>query len=167
MIVLAMLFLVVLLGFAGFVAALSLQFAMRRYTAVTYWLAVVMVGVFGTMAADVLHVGLHVPYAVSTPVFTVALAVVLAAWYTAERTLSIHSIRTRRREFFYWATVLATFALGTAAENLGDEVAAGFQDRRSKFGCGFDQSDGAQVIGLAVTGGRRGEVGDHDVGLRA
>jgi uncharacterized membrane-anchored protein len=71
--------------------------------------------VFGTMAADVLHVGLGVPYVVSTAFYSVVLAVIFVLWYRSERTLSIHSIYTRRREVFYWATVLATFALGTAA----------------------------------------------------
>jgi uncharacterized membrane-anchored protein len=77
-----------------------------------------MVSVFGTMAADVLHVGLGIPYLVSTAVFTVALAAVFAVWYATEKTLSIHSIHTRRREAFYWATVLTTFALGTAAGDM-------------------------------------------------
>jgi uncharacterized membrane-anchored protein len=77
-----------------------------------------MVSVFGTMAADVLHVGLHIPYLVSTPFFMVVLAVVFVVWHKVEGTLSIHSIHTRRREAFYWATVLATFALGTAAGDL-------------------------------------------------
>jgi uncharacterized membrane-anchored protein len=85
-----------------------------------------MVSVFGTMAADVLHVGLGVPYVLSTPVFLVALAGVFAAWYGSERTLSIHSIRTRRREMFYWAAVLATFALGTAAGDLTASMGLGY-----------------------------------------
>ncbi|HKU29414.1 MAG TPA: hypothetical protein VJQ60_02915 [Arthrobacter sp.] len=105
----------VALGFVGLVVALVLQFAVRRYVPWIYWSAVVMVSVFGTMAADVLHVGLGVPYAISTAFFTVALGVVFFLWHRVERTLSIHSIHTRRREFFYWATVLTTFALGTAA----------------------------------------------------
>ncbi|MFI9271469.1 hypothetical protein ACIGXM_12245 [Kitasatospora sp. NPDC052896] len=108
----------VAIGGAGLVAALALQFAVRRYIAWVYWTAVVMVSVFGTMAADTLHVGLGIPYAVSAPFFLVALAVVLGAWYASEKTLSIHSIHTRRREFFYWATVLTTFALGTATGDL-------------------------------------------------
>jgi uncharacterized membrane-anchored protein len=106
------------LGFAGFAAAIALQFATRRYRTWVYWLAVAMVGVFGTMAADVLHVGLGVPYVASTAFYLVALAVIFGVWYATERSLSIHSIRTPRREFFYWATVLATFALGTAAGDL-------------------------------------------------
>jgi uncharacterized membrane-anchored protein len=77
-----------------------------------------MVGVFGTMAADVLHVGLGIPYIVSTIFFAIVLVVVFRTWYRVEGTLSIHSITTPRREVFYWAAVLATFALGTAAGDL-------------------------------------------------
>ncbi|WP_344467046.1 hypothetical protein [Kitasatospora kazusensis] len=99
-------------------AALALQFSVRRYVAWIYWTAIVMVSVFGTMAADVLHVGLGVPYAASTTFFVIVLAAVLGLWYATERTLSIHSIHTRRRELFYWATVMTTFALGTAAGDL-------------------------------------------------
>jgi uncharacterized membrane-anchored protein len=114
---------VVAVGLAGvgLVIALAAQFAARRYVAWIYWAAVVMVSIFGTMAADAVHVVLGVPYVASTVFFSVALAVILAAWYASERTLSIHSIRTPRREAFYWATVLTTFALGTAA---GDMTAA-------------------------------------------
>jgi len=112
--------LAVLLGFAGFVGALVLQFAMGRYVAWTYWLAVVMVGIFGTMAADVLHVGLGVPYTASTVLYAIALAAVFIVWQRTEKTLSIHSIDTPRREAFYWLTVAATFAMGTA---LGDFTA--------------------------------------------
>ncbi|MBO0867216.1 MAG: hypothetical protein J2P15_01505 [Micromonosporaceae bacterium] len=106
------------IGFVGFAAAVALQFVTRRYLRWVYWLAVAMVAVFGTMAADVMHVGLGVPYTASTAFYLVALIVIFAVWYRVERTLSIHSIRSVRREFFYWATVLATFALGTAAGDL-------------------------------------------------
>lgn len=109
---------VVLAGFVGFVTVLVLQLRMRRYVPAVYWLAVTMVAVFGTMAADVLHVALGVPYIVSTGAFAIALAVILLLWYRTEKTLSIHSITTLRRELFYWATVSATFALGTAAGDL-------------------------------------------------
>lgn len=105
-------------GGVGLVLCLAVQLSVRRYVAWIYWTTVVMVSVFGTMAADVLHVGLGVPYLISSPFFLVALAAVFGAWYATERTLSIHSIRTRRRELFYWATVLATFALGTAVGDL-------------------------------------------------
>ncbi|MFF0163790.1 hypothetical protein ACFYRY_40730 [Streptomyces sp. NPDC005263] len=114
----------VALGGLALVASLAVQFTLRRYVAWVYWTAVVMVSVFGTMAADVLHVGLGVPYAASAPAFLVALAMVFALWYASEQTLSIHTIRTRRREAFYWAAVLATFALGTATGDL--TATAGF-----------------------------------------
>jgi uncharacterized membrane-anchored protein len=77
-----------------------------------------MVGVFGTVAADVLHVGLGVPYVVSTTLYAIVLTAVFMTWQRSELTLSIHSILTRRRELFYWAAVLATFALGTAAGDM-------------------------------------------------
>ncbi|MDE3231627.1 MAG: hypothetical protein KGO05_17235 [Chloroflexota bacterium] len=114
-------YLAVAVGAVGLIVALAIQFSVRRYIAWVYWLAVVMVAVFGTMAADVVHIVLHVPYLNSSVFFLCALAIIFALWYISERTLSIHSITTRRRELFYWATVLATFALGTA---LGDMTAS-------------------------------------------
>jgi uncharacterized membrane-anchored protein len=111
------------IGFVGLVIALVLQFSRHRYVAWTYWLAVVMVGVFGTMAADVLHVGFGVPYIASTALYAVVLALVFFFWDRTEPTLSIHSINTMRREAFYWASVVATFAMGTA---LGDLTATTF-----------------------------------------
>jgi uncharacterized membrane-anchored protein len=110
----------VLLGFVAFLLSLTLQLAMRRYVPWTYWLAVVMVGTFGTMAADVLHVALGVPYAVSTVLYAIALVAVFGLWRAVEGTLDFHSIVTLRRELFYWAAVVATFAMGTA---LGDLTA--------------------------------------------
>lgn len=108
----------VALGFVGFIAALLLQFSMRRYIAWTYWLAVVMVGVFGTMAADVLHVGFGVPYPVSSVFYGIVLLAVFLSWQKTEKTLSIHTVDTPRREAFYWAAVVATFAMGTAVGDL-------------------------------------------------
>lgn len=108
----------VALGFVGFLAALAWQFSRRRYAAWPYWLAVVMVGVFGTMAADVLHVGFGVPYAVSSVFYGLVLLMVFCSWQRTERTLSIHSIDSARREAFYWAAVVATFAMGTAVGDL-------------------------------------------------
>jgi uncharacterized membrane-anchored protein len=105
-------------GAVALAIALLLQFAVRRYVPWIYWLAVVMVSVFGTMAADVLHIGLGVAYLVSTGFFAAVLVVIFLLWFRLERTLSIHSIVTRRRELFYWATVLTTFALGTAAGDM-------------------------------------------------
>ncbi|HEV3213255.1 MAG TPA: hypothetical protein VGZ03_07670 [Acidimicrobiales bacterium] len=110
--------LAVLAGFVVFVVALALQLSVRRYVAWVYWLTVAMVAVFGTMAADVTHVKFKVPYAVSTVAFAIVLAVVFVAWDRVEHTLSIHTVDTLRRELFYWATVTATFALGTAAGDL-------------------------------------------------
>lgn len=110
--------LAVLVGCLGLAAALILQLLARRYVAWIYWLAVVMVAVFGTMAADVMHVVLGIPYSLSTALFASALAVVFVVWYISERTLSIHTIYPGRRELFYWATVMATFALGTAAGDM-------------------------------------------------
>ncbi|MEH7119167.1 hypothetical protein V7128_17390 [Neobacillus vireti] len=101
-----------------FVAAMILQFKVRRYIPGVYWLVVVMVSIFGTMAADVVRVGLGIPYIASTIFFIVSLAVVLVTWYSKEKTLSVHSIFTPRREIFYWLTVLVTFALGTAAGDM-------------------------------------------------
>jgi uncharacterized membrane-anchored protein len=108
------------LGFIAFVGALAWQFSVRRYRAWSYWFAVVMVGVFGTMAADVLHVGFGVPYPASTALYAVVLVAVFASWQHTERTLSFHTVNTPRREAFYWLAVAATFAMGTA---LGDLTA--------------------------------------------
>lgn len=108
----------VVLGGIAFAIALYLQFSKDRYVPWAYWLAVAMVGVFGTMCADVLHVGFGVPYIASAIFFAITLCVVFRTWYASEGTLSIHSIKTPRRELFYWAAVLTTFALGTAAGDL-------------------------------------------------
>lgn len=105
-------------GAAGFLAAMALQFSARKYQAVVYWLFVVMVAVFGTMVADVVHIVLKVPYLYSSIAFAVLLTVVFSLWYRTERNLSIHSIFTVRREAFYWAAVLATFAMGTATGDM-------------------------------------------------
>ena len=108
-------------GLIGFAVAMWLQFRVDRYVASVYWFAVAMVAVFGTLAADGLHVELGVPYTASTLFYALVLATIFLLWWRSERTLSIHSIVTRRRETYYWLTVLATFALGTAA---GDWTAA-------------------------------------------
>src|ERR1700722_11154343 len=101
------------LGFVGFVVALALQFSRHRYVAWAYWLAVVGVGVFGTMAADVLHVGFHVPYIASSILYGIILVAAFIFRQRTEKTLSIHTINPPRREIFYWAVVIATFAMGT------------------------------------------------------
>lgn len=102
----------------GFLVALSLQIGSLRYIPAIYWLLVVMVSVFGTMVSDVIYVVLGVPYMTLTSLFAASLVVILWSWNATERTLSIHTITTPRREAFYWATVIATFALGTATGDL-------------------------------------------------
>jgi uncharacterized membrane-anchored protein len=106
------------IGGVGIVVALALQFAARRYIAPAYWFAVAMVAVFGTMCADAAHIELKIPYAASAALCGTGLTAIFVVWYLTERTLSIHSINTRRREMFYWAAVLATFAMGTAVGDL-------------------------------------------------
>jgi uncharacterized membrane-anchored protein len=106
------------IGIFGLWFALWLQMRQREYRAVYYWFAVMMVAIFGTMAADGVHDGASIPYAVTTPIFAAAVAAVFFCWHRSEGTLSIHTITTRRRERYYWAAVLATFALGTAAGDL-------------------------------------------------
>jgi uncharacterized membrane-anchored protein len=106
------------IGIFGLWFAIWLQMRQRSYRAPFYWFAVMMVAIFGTMAADGIHDGASIPYAVTTPLFALVTAAVFCLWYRSEGTLSIHSITSRRREGFYWAAVLATFALGTAAGDL-------------------------------------------------
>jgi uncharacterized membrane-anchored protein len=108
----------VLIGFVAFCIALGLQLRASAYSPWRYWFAVAMVGVFGTMAADVMHVGMGVPYVVSAVLFAVVLAAVFVGWSRCEATLSMHSITTLRRELFYWAAVVVTFALGTAVGDM-------------------------------------------------
>jgi len=116
-----------LVGLGGLGLALWLQLRARRYSAATYWFTVAMVAVFGTMAADVLHKILGLSYWVTSAFYAVAVAGCFAVWRRMEGTLDIHSIVTQRRELFYWATVLATFALGTAVGDLtGMTMGLGF-----------------------------------------
>ena len=100
------------------VAVIFFQFRANRYIPGLYWLSVVMISVFGTLLTDLLTDNLHVPLIASTVFFSIALAITFAVWYAKEGTLSIHSIFTRRREAFYWLTILCTFALGTASGDL-------------------------------------------------
>lgn len=104
-----------------FAITLTIQMGLKRYVAGVYWLTVVLVSVFGTLVTDNLTDNLGVPLETSTIVFSVLLGLVFLVWYLSERTLSIHSIYTRRRESFYWLAVLVTFALGTAAGDLISE----------------------------------------------
>jgi uncharacterized membrane-anchored protein len=101
---------------------LLLQLRMRRYVPWIYWLTVVLVSIVGTQITDMLTDRLEISLYVSTAAFAAALAVTFAVWYRIEHTLSIHSIVTTRRELFYWAAILFTFALGTAAGDLATEA---------------------------------------------
>ncbi|MCS4093574.1 hypothetical protein [Rhizobium sp. BK176] len=104
-------------------AAIGLQFAQRRYVPAVYWAAVVFISIVGTLVTDNLVDNFGVPLEVTTVAFTLLLLLTFAAWYAIERTLSIHTIYTARREAFYWLAILFTFALGTAA---GDLIAETF-----------------------------------------
>lgn len=103
-------------------AALAVQLRSGRYLPWVYWLCVVLVSVVGTQITDLLTDRLGVSLYVSSAVFAAVLAGIFAGWYAVERTLSIHSIVTRRRELFYWAAILCTFALGTAVGDLATEA---------------------------------------------
>ena len=103
-----------------FLVALVWQFRTRRYVAAAYWLLAYAIAIFGTGVADAMHLFIGIPYSGTTFLWAVVLALVFWLWYRSERTLSIHSIYTQRREVFYWAVVFATFAEGTA---LGDWTA--------------------------------------------
>jgi uncharacterized membrane-anchored protein len=113
----------VLAALVAFVVALRMQLKAPRYKTATYWFAVAMVATFGTMAADAFHQALGMPYWSTSLMYLVVLAAIFFRWHSTEGTLSIHSINTKRRERYYWATVLATFALGTAT---GDMTATDF-----------------------------------------
>lgn len=103
-----------------FVVGMLLQFGTRRYRAFSYWFLAFAIAIFGTGVADFLHLDAHLSYGATTALWAIILAAVFAVWHRNEGTLSIHSVTTQRREAFYWATVFATFALGTA---LGDFTA--------------------------------------------
>jgi uncharacterized membrane-anchored protein len=117
------------------VVGLLLQFATRRYRAFAYWFLAFAIAITGTGVSDFLHLDVHIPYAGTTLLWAAILAAIFWLWQRSEGTLSIHSITTQRREGFYWATVFATFALGTA---LGDFTAVslnlGYLDSGILFG---------------------------------
>ena len=104
------------------VAALIFQVGTKRYNPVPYWLEVVLISVVGTLISDLLVDGLHISLVITSVAFGLILAGVFAAWYASERTLSIHTIVTKKRELFYWAAILFTFALGTSAGDLAAET---------------------------------------------
>ena len=110
----------VIMGIA-FCIVLYLQFKATKYIPGIYWLTVVLISVFGTLVTDNLTDAMGVPLEVSTVVFSVLLGLTFLFWYLSEKTLSVHSIHTRKREAFYWLTILFTFALGTAVGDLYSE----------------------------------------------
>ncbi len=129
-------------------AAFVIQVRSRRYVPWIYWLTVVLVSVVGTQITDALTDGLGVSLYASTAAFALLLAATFAVWYSSERTLSIHTIVTTRREFFYWATILFTFALGTAAGDLATEALnLGFQIGVLAFGALIAAIAGAWYLG--------------------
>ena len=120
---------------AVLLAALVWQFSRKRYVPTPYWLSVVLISIVGTLITDNLVDTFHVPLQVTTAVFAVVLAVTFVIWYFSERTLSIHSIYTNRREAFYWLAILFTFALGTAAGDLvAEQFALGYLATGILFG---------------------------------
>ncbi|HZQ66766.1 MAG TPA: hypothetical protein VFA66_16235 [Gaiellaceae bacterium] len=120
---------------AALVAALVYQFRLRRYVPGVYWLGVVLISVVGTQITDNLTDNAGVSLVTTTVAFGIALALAFAGWYASERTLSIHTIYTTRREAFYWLTVLFTFALGTAAGDLtAERLSIGFWRSALVFG---------------------------------
>ena len=145
---------VVVVVIAAFVFAgiAAVQVTARRYVPWRYWLFVFAVAVFGTMIADVAHLVVGIPYAVTTAIFSLVLLVVFVAWRRTEGTLSVHSIETPRREVFYWLTVSATFALGTA---LGDftatTVGLGYFDSGVLFLAMFAIPGVLRLLGLPAT----------------
>jgi uncharacterized membrane-anchored protein/acylphosphatase len=110
----------IIMGLAFFIV-LFFQFRATKYVPGIYWTTVVLISVFGTLVTDNLTDGMGVPLELSTAVFSVLLGLTFLFWYLSEKTLSIHSIFTRKREVFYWLTILFTFALGTAVGDLYSE----------------------------------------------
>ncbi len=130
--------------------ALAAQLALRKYVPWVYWLVVVLISIVGTVITDELHDVLGIDLGVLTGVFAVVLAAIFGLWFAVERTLSIRTIHTRRREGFYWATILATFALGTAAGDfLLETLQDGLGDQRG--GLLLSGALFAVVIALAAT----------------
>jgi uncharacterized membrane-anchored protein len=116
-------------------AALAIQIFSRNYVPWKYWLAVVFLSIFGTLVTDNLVDNFGVALTITTAIFSVALIATFIGWYANEKTLSIHTIYTKRREMFYWTTILFTFALGTAAGDLvGEQFNLGYSLSALLFG---------------------------------
>lgn len=119
-------------------AALVWQFRKDRYVPWIYWVSVVLISVVGTLITDNLTDHFGVPLQLTTAIFAGALAATFAVWYGFEKTLSIHTIFTTRRELFYWAAILFTFALGTAAGDLlAEQLKLGYLHSAMVFGAGI------------------------------
>jgi uncharacterized membrane-anchored protein len=130
-------------------AAFVIQLSMSRYVPWIYWLTVVLVSVVGTQITDFLSDKLEVSLYVSAAAFSGLLAAIFAIWYAVERTLSIHAIVTTRRELFYWAAILFTFALGTAAGDLATEaLSLGFNVGVLVFAALIAAVAGAYALGV-------------------
>ena len=120
------------------IAALVVQFRKDRYVPWIYWVAVVLISVVGTLITDNLTDHFGIPLQTTTTIFASMLAATFAVWYAVERTLSIHTIFTTRREWFYWAAILFTFALGTAAGDLlAEQLQLGYLHSAMVFGAGI------------------------------
>jgi len=120
---------------ALFLAALAVQLRLRRYVPTVYWIVVVLISVVGTLSSDNLVDNFGVSLATSSIGFGLILAAVFAAWYASERTLSIHTIVTTKRELFYWAAILFTFAMGTSVGDLvAEKLALGYAEALLVFG---------------------------------
>jgi uncharacterized membrane-anchored protein len=120
------------------VAALIVQLAYRRYVPWVYWVTVVLISIVGTLITDNLVDGLGISLEATTTAFSLALALTFGVWYASERTLSIHTIVTTKRELFYWAAILFTFALGTAGGDLAAEgFSLGYAQAALIFGSGI------------------------------
>ena len=103
------------------VVAMIFQFREKKYLPGLYWLCVVLISIVGTLITDNLTDNFHLPLETATAIFGFLLAMTFAAWFVVEKTLSMHTIYTFRREAFYWLAILFTFALGTAAGDLAAE----------------------------------------------
>ena len=115
--------------------ALGVQLRARKYVPSIYWISVVLISIVGTLITDNLVDNFGISLKLTTVLFSLALLTTFAAWYASERTLSIHSIFTTRRELFYWAAILFTFALGTAAGDLTAEgLSLGYAKSALLFG---------------------------------
>ena len=122
------------------IVALIVQFRASKYVPTIYWIAVVFISVVGTLISDNLVDNMGVSLATTTLIFSLALAGVFVWWYLSERTLSVHTIVSTRRELFYWAAILFTFSLGTSGGDLLSE----------RLGLGYTVALGIFAAGIAI-----------------